>query len=215
MAEKANSPGKKPTDWERIESDYRAGVLSVREIATSQGISHTAIQKRAKAEGWERDLKAKVKAKADALVAKREVAIKVASKDGISERQLIEANAEVIANVRMAHRSDIQRGRKLAMSLLDELEQTTENRELFTNLGLMLSSPDEKGADKLNDIYMKVISMPQRVDSMKKLAETLKNLIGMEREAYSIDGADEPKKSFENMGYSEREARIAELLSRQ
>ena len=40
-------------DWERIEADYRAGLLSVREIATAQGISHTAVQKRAKADGWD------------------------------------------------------------------------------------------------------------------------------------------------------------------
>lgn len=46
---------------------------------SSQGISHTAIQKRAKAEGWERDLGAKIKAKAESPVAKREVAKSVAT----------------------------------------------------------------------------------------------------------------------------------------
>ena len=50
-------------DWERIEADYRAGLLSVREIAASQGITHGAINKRAKRDGWERDLSAKIKAK--------------------------------------------------------------------------------------------------------------------------------------------------------
>lgn len=52
-------------DWERIEADYRAGLLSVREIAASNGVSHVAIGKRAKRDGWERDLQAKIKAKAD------------------------------------------------------------------------------------------------------------------------------------------------------
>ena len=51
-------------DWEAIESAYRAGVLSVRELAGKYGISHQAISKRAKKDGWERDLKAKVQAKA-------------------------------------------------------------------------------------------------------------------------------------------------------
>lgn len=64
---------KKTPDWERIEADYRAGLLSVREIAASQGITHGAINKRAKRDGWERDLAAKIRAKADALVSKREV----------------------------------------------------------------------------------------------------------------------------------------------
>ncbi|MDE1971093.1 MAG: hypothetical protein KGI50_06000 [Patescibacteria group bacterium] len=40
--------GKKAPDWERIEADYRAGVLSVREIAEPYSISHQAIAKRAK-----------------------------------------------------------------------------------------------------------------------------------------------------------------------
>lgn len=57
---------KPPPDWERIEIDFRAGVLSTREIAQAHGISHTAINKRAKAYGWDRDLSAKIKAKADA-----------------------------------------------------------------------------------------------------------------------------------------------------
>jgi len=48
--------------------------------------------------------------------------------------------------------------------------------------------PDDKGYDKLNEIYHKVISMPGRVKSMKDLSDTLKTLIGLERQAYDIDG---------------------------
>lgn len=173
-------------DWERIEADYRAGLLSVREIASSQGISHTAIQKRAKAEGWERDLGAKIKAKAESLVAKREVAKSVAMETAATERVIVEANAEVIAGIRLAHRGDIARSRKLAMSLLEELEIETGNPELFEELGEILRSEDDKGQDKRNDIYRKVISSAGRIDSMKRLADTLKVLIGLEREAYGI-----------------------------
>lgn len=39
-------------DWERVESDYRAGLLSVREIASAHGISHTYINRRSKELGW-------------------------------------------------------------------------------------------------------------------------------------------------------------------
>ena len=53
---------KKTPDWEKIEKLFRAGVLSVREIAAAHSVSHTAINKRAKAEGWVKDLKAKIKA---------------------------------------------------------------------------------------------------------------------------------------------------------
>ncbi|MBU9246330.1 hypothetical protein [Burkholderia multivorans] len=179
-------PNKAAPDWERIEADYRAGVLSVREIAAAQGISHTAINKRAKAEGWERDLSKRIQAKADALVSRREVSSAVSTETSIPDRVIVEANAEVIARIRLAHRGDIARSRKVAMSLLGELEQQTGNLDLFEQLGELLRSPDDKGMDKLNDLYQKVISTPTRIDGMKKLAETLKTLIGLEREAYSI-----------------------------
>ena len=38
-------------DWEGIETAYRAGVMSLREIASQHSISHVSINKRAKKEG--------------------------------------------------------------------------------------------------------------------------------------------------------------------
>ncbi|SSW75607.1 Uncharacterised protein [Klebsiella pneumoniae] len=182
-------------DWEAIESAYRAGVLSVRELAGKYGISHQAISKRAKKDGWERDLKAKVQAKADALVAKREVARQVATESTISERQLIEATAEVIATVRMEHRSDIRRARTLTNSLLEELESECSDVDALNQLGELLRREDDKGMDKLNDLYHKIISLPGRVKAMKDLADSLKNLIALERQAYSLDDPDAGKQS--------------------
>jgi len=72
--------GKKTPDWKRIEADYRAGLLSVREIAGAQGVSHVATGKRAKRGGWERDLNAKIKTKDDALVTSRTVTKEVTAK---------------------------------------------------------------------------------------------------------------------------------------
>ena len=150
-------------------------------------MSHTAIQKRAKANGWERDLKAKIKAKADSLVAKREVATQVASKSVETEREIIEVNAEVSASIRMAHRGDISRGRRLTNKLLDELEGLTDNRHLFDELGKLMRSEDDKGQDRRNVLYQKIIDLPGRSKTMKEMAETLKTLIALERQAYDLD----------------------------
>ncbi|HBC5838149.1 TPA: hypothetical protein OTS89_001435 [Proteus mirabilis] len=177
----------KRPDWEAIESAYRAGVMSIREIASQYEITHQAISKRAKKEGWERDLKAKVKARAENLVAKREVASLVATEKAISERQLIEANAEVIANVRMEHRGDIRRARELTNNLFDELSAECADVPALRKLGELMFSPDDNGRDKLNDIYHSIISLPERVKSAKSLSETFKNLVGLERQAYGLD----------------------------
>ncbi|MFQ0995478.1 hypothetical protein ACGH6Q_10760 [Gilliamella sp. BG2] len=181
---------KKP-DWEAIESAYRAGLLSIREIASQHGITHGAINKRAKRDGWERDLSSKIKNKADSLVSKKEVSTQVSSENKLNERILIEANAEVIANVRMEHRGDIRKARNITNALFEELGAECADIEAFKKLGELLANPDQNGRDKLNEVYMSVISIPERVKSMKALSETLKNLITLERQAYNID--DTPK----------------------
>ena len=177
----------KMPDWEAIESAYRAGLLSIREIASQHGITHGAINKRAKRDGWERDLSSKIKNKADSLVSKKEVSIQVSSENKLNERILIEVNAEVIANVRMEHRGDIRKARNIANALFEELGTECVDIEAFKKLGELLANPDQNGRDKLNEVYMAVISMPERVKSMKALSETLKNLITLERQAYNID----------------------------
>lgn len=201
-------------DWERIEVDYRAGVLSVREIASSQGISHTAINKRAKAEGWERDLNAKINAKADALVSKREVSTKVSTGNSISEKQIVEANAEVIANVRMEHRGDIRKARSLTNALLNELDAECSDVPALEQLGELLRREDDKGMDKLNDLYHKIISLPGRVKAMKDLADSLKNLIALERQAYGLDNPDAGKSTpLKDKTDDELMRRIQELMN--
>ncbi|PKB90917.1 hypothetical protein A8A01_03150 [Ewingella americana] len=177
-------------DWEAIESAYRAGLMSIREIASQHGITHGAINKRAKKDGWERDLKAKIKAKADALVSKREVSTQVSTEKALSERILIEANAEVIANVRMEHRGDIRRARAITNALFDELGAECADVESLRKLGDIMLDPDENGRDRLNEIYQSIISMPERVKSVKALSDALKNLIGLERLAYDIGGPE-------------------------
>ena len=180
---------KKVIDWEKIELDYRAGVKSLREIASEHDVSDTAIRKRAKRDDWVRDLSAKIKAKADDLVRKEQVRTEVRTANLISEKETIDANANLVASVRLSHRKDIQRSRKIAMNLFDELEMMVgqENVRLLEMLGELMYSPDDKGNDKVNDLYMKIISMPGRVKSMKDLSDTLKTLIALERQAFGLD----------------------------
>jgi hypothetical protein len=96
----------KQPDWEAIERAYRAGLLSIREIASTQGITHGAINKRAKRDGWERNLKAKIQAKADALVSKRTVSTEVSTKQADTVREIIEVNAEAIVAAIQAHAAE-------------------------------------------------------------------------------------------------------------
>jgi len=53
-----------------------------------------------------------------------------------------------------------------------------------------------------------VISSAGRVDSMKKLSETLKNLISMEREAYGIKEAEKPDSGLRAVPVTEADQRL-------
>ncbi|WP_057524892.1 hypothetical protein [Salmonella enterica] len=182
-------------DWEAIETAYRAGVMSLREIASHHGISEGAIRKRAKRDDWSRDLNARIQQKADDLVRKQEVRKTVRTKTELTERVLIEVTAEVIASVRMEHRGDIRRARELTNTLFDELGAQCADVVALEQLGDIMFDPDDKGRDRLNETYQKVISLPSRVKSLKDLSDSLKTLIGLEREAWSIGAVSEPEKT--------------------
>lgn len=183
MAENTDKPA---PDWERIETDYRAGLLSVREIAASQGVSHVAIAKRAKRDGWERDLGAKIKAKADALVTSQAVTTSVTTEKTVTDKAIVDANAQVIANIRIAHRTDIARSRALAMSLLSELEQQTEHTDLYEQLVDALAASEENISQQRMTAFRRAIEVSGRTSTMKLLSDTLKTLIALEREAYNL-----------------------------
>lgn len=173
-------------DWETIEKDWRAGVKSAVQIGQEHGLSHTAINKRFKKLGVARDLQAKIRAKAAALVSAREVSAEVSATTKITDVITIAVAAKNQADLIFKHRTDIPRYQRLAEALLYELEAQTANHELFGQLSELLHAPDEKGVDKLNELYRKVTSNPGRIDSFKKLSETYKTLVGLERQAFGL-----------------------------
>ena len=175
-----------PIYWEKVEREYRAVILSLREIGESNGCSHVAVTKRAKTEGWQRDLNAKIQAKADALVNRAAVTKVVNAAAAVKDDEAVEAGALAIARIRIEHRGDITRMRSLVLALLQECEVMTGDRALFEGLAEIMRNQDDKGQDKLNDAYSKVISLPQRIKGVTELADTLKVLIGLEREAYGL-----------------------------
>ena len=183
---------RKPVDWERVEADYCAGVKSLREIAAEHGITEGTIRARAKKNDWPRNVAAKVAAKAEKILRNDALRSELRTEKAATEREIIEASAQAIVNVKLSHRKSISRQRELVERLLQELESQTGDVDLFDQLGELMRAPDDKGVDKLNEIYKKVIATPQRIDSLKKLAETLKHLIYLEREAFDIVPAPTP-----------------------
>ena len=198
------STEKAPIDWIAIEAEYRAGIKPLRQIAEEHGITHGAINKRAKRDEWVRDLAAKIKTKADEKVSKAAVSKEVSALKVVTEKQVVEANAELQYRIRIEHRADIGRTRALFGALLGEIEAETNSLELFQALGELLdtSGPDHTGTwrqDKLNELYKKVISTTGRIDGAKKLTEMLEKLVKLERQAFGISDGEEEKEGFDQV----------------
>ena len=188
---------KRIIDWEAVEREYRAGFRSLRDIAGEFGITETAIRKRAKRDEWERDLSAKVAAKADALVRKAEVRSEVRSETMFSERELVDASANVIADAVLGQRADVKRARATAQRLWALVDAELDHPEEFAAIGEMLAAPDENGQDKLNDMYRAAIGLPQQIKNVKLLADAIKVLIELERRVLKID--DQQSDASEHM----------------
>ena len=191
----------KKIDYDRIEPGWRAGLLSPHQLAalyteeTGQKVSHAAIIKHFKKSGIARDLSSKINDRANAMVTEAMVTGKVTSKPSIPDSSIIEQGSVQVATVKLAHRSDIARNRAIVTRLMDELEAQVgpENAALLSDLGEMMRSPDESGQqDRLNDLYRKIVSLPERAKTAKTLAETLRITVDMERQAFGMDakGAD-------------------------
>lgn len=177
----------RPIDWEAVELAYRAGIRSLKDIGKQFQVSDAGILKRAKRDGWTRDLSAKIRAKAEAKVSAAAVSTEVSALTKLAENQLVDANAQMQADIILTHRQDIGRCRKLAMSLLGELEQQSENVDLYEKLGDLMKFENEEISAARRELISKVIALPSRTKTMKELAETLKSLVALEREAFGID----------------------------
>lgn len=191
------------TDWERVEAEYRTGILTLREIADACGITEGAIRKRAKRDSWTRDLNAKINAKADELVRREQVRknVKKGAKPGSAyhEKTIVAESATVVADIRLKHQRTIGRAEKLIAKMLAELELHTDHPDTYAEIAkLLIQNPfataeTAKGTQEMSETAARqlaaleaVLSLPERSKTAKTLVESLQRLVGMERESYGI-----------------------------
>lgn len=185
-----------PASQETIDAvgrDFRAGVLTAREIGAQYGVSHTMVLKWADRFGWVRDLRARIDARAEELVSRQVVSADVAKSRLETESVIVEANAQRIASIKSAHRSDVERVRKLVMQLIAELEAESESPEDLQKLGEMMADPDTP-LDAMQNAFKKATSLPGRSTTAKQLVESFRQLVSLEREIYGMDRAKEEDK---------------------
>lgn len=119
-----------------VQADFEAGILSLREIASAhskpgKSFSHVTLKHHADAVGWTRSLKARIQRAAESK-AQHQIAREQDSKlTEATERQVIEANAERIAQVRTTHRRSAARLIKITEAQLQQLEAMSPEEQLI------------------------------------------------------------------------------------
>ncbi len=197
----------KGVDWESIEADYRAGMLSVRVIARKHGISESMVRKKAGALGWERALADKVREAVEEGLVRTEV--RTLNVKGTQcapahqrspkpanpacDREIIQAAAATGIAVVQAHRKDIQAARGICGLLLNQLHDASQDIEEIED-AILAETQEDTGNVRRNQM-MKAVSLPTRAATVRDLSTALKNLVTIERQAFNLDkGEDEQKK---------------------
>jgi len=175
----------KAGDWAYARAQYESGIALLSDIALDIGVAVSTVANRASRGGWVRDQHARLR------ITEERKALEAAewrTQQQAATAQVERVTAIMQSKVVVAHRTDIARARKIANALLLELDTLTTDQAVFANLGDLLNAPDDRGIDKLNQAYRKVISLPERSATLNSLGAALKTLIQLERQAFDING---------------------------
>jgi len=177
-------PRSKNIDWSKIEPLYRAGQLSVNEIARENGLTEGAIRKHAKKYGWSRDLTEQVRAKTREKFVDE---LAGTSADGTNaqrgtDEQTTEQAALTQIHVLRDQRKTIGGGHKITMRLLDELDIASAHVDELKTMIVQETIDDPKARTSM----LKAVSLPGRAAVMRDLAQAARTWVGLERQAFGI-----------------------------
>jgi hypothetical protein len=143
----------KAIDWKGIEADYRAGVMTIREIARWYGVSDTAIHKKARAEDWTR--KPKAQTPFEEAKAQRSAPMQ----------------GEIIPPATVKPEALTDRARVLTGRMIDELEAVTSHAGELEDMICR-----EEGDPRRRQALLRALSLSERSKTLKDLATTMKTL---------------------------------------
>ena len=172
-------------NWLQIERQYRAGLLSIREIGREHGIAESNIRLRAKEEKWARDLTEEVRKRTRAKLVESlanqdvsEGAVKQLKES--TDEEILEHAAKTQVTVVREHQRTLGTGHKLTLRMLDELDSTTSLKGELADL--IMSKVDIKQAKAM----MRAVSLGGRAAVMRDLAQAARTWVTLERQAFGI-----------------------------
>ena len=152
-------------DWQSVEDAYRSGT-TLRTIGALHGISHTAVKKRAVAEGWSRDLSAQVRAATRAKLVSSPVSAEVSAESAEREREVIDKELEIRARLIRGHQKRLGKLHASADKLGERFDLVFNGHELDLPCRGERESP---------------------ADCLGKIIKMTATLISLERQAFAVD----------------------------
>lgn len=189
----------KKVDWNQVGIEYRAGILTSVAIGKNHGISHTAVNKRAKAEGWTRDLSKRIDAARQAKVSRAMVSPKVAAQLKATDEQVVQATADFQVAALAKHRNGID-------GLFDTTIKTGAELGALTNTYLQDALElvrDEKVSDLSNQqaktalykAFNAALAIGSRAAAVRSVVSAAAILIDKDRQNLGIDKESGANKS--------------------
>lgn len=181
MGKKKNKK-KEKYDWEAIWKDYRAGVLSLREVSRVHGVDASYLNRKAKQLGVKRDLTKRVKQAVNAKIVHGSVLT-----PNVSDDEIIECESDRVVSVIRLQREDINNLRNLEINLIRELSGNPTKLYMTQYQGKIV----EKEV---------ALTASERSMAANNLANVQHKRIQLERQAYNIDGTgDESTEAKETL----------------
>lgn len=192
-------------DWEAIERDYRTGQFSDQELADKHGnvVTRQAISKKAKEQGWQKDLTKEVRLATKAKLIAEQVAERMAgevadqvadrvAKNGNATVQAVLAAAETNKQVILGHRRDIAKVRDITMTLVTALETAA-------------AEPDAAKRLPLGELVL----------TAQRAGQSVARLQQLERVAFGLDEEDDSAGAagVSKLTDAQRAARLAALTA--
>jgi hypothetical protein len=146
--------GKKPKtiiDWDGVERDYCHGDMSIRQLAKWYKLSESMIRKKATEKGWVRSAGTAPKAP----VKRKDLTVTVSIPDTVA----------TVENT--APEAIIDRGRNLALRMMDELEATTSKLDAL-KVFIEEATEDDESQRRL-EALMKAVSLPTRANTLRNI----------------------------------------------
>jgi hypothetical protein len=169
-----------PVNWEEIRNLYRTAQLSNVAIGKKHGVNESAIRKRAKKEGWEKDLSPEVKRRIREKLDRSESEGKEKGDLGRTSTHednddaIIEEAAKRGVEVITLHRKDIAKQRAIAQALLEELVRNPK-KTVFIGKG-----KDRKALEV-------DLSLKEKSKVLLNLSLAVSRYIPLERQAFNLD----------------------------